>query len=71
MVDGLSPIAPFEAVLSKNEIVGLTAGHVPPYLLRHLKKVARLMPCVRRRSLTATPASASLQDANNLGLTEL
>ena len=28
MVDGLSPIAPFEAVLSKNEIVGLTAGHV-------------------------------------------
>ena len=24
----LSPIAPFEAVLSKNEIVGLTAGHV-------------------------------------------
>ena len=25
---GLSPIAPFEAVLSKNEIVGLTAGHV-------------------------------------------
>ena len=28
MVDGLSPIAPFEGVLSKNEIVGLTAGHV-------------------------------------------
>ena len=31
----------------------------PPYLLRHLKNVALLTPCVRHRSGTGTPLSAS------------
>src|SRR5690606_10205603 len=31
----------------------------PPYLLRHLKNVGRLMPCFRNRSATGTPPSAS------------
>ena len=31
----------------------------PPYLLRHLKNVALLTPCVRNRSGTGTPLSAS------------
>ena len=49
----------FSASSSRNRVTSETLA--PPYLLRHLnlKKVARLMPCVRRRSLTATPASAS------------
>src|SRR5688500_1217206 len=32
----------------------------PPYLLRHLKKVALLTPCFRVRSATGTALSASL-----------
>src|SRR5688572_19716993 len=35
----------------------------PPYLLRHLKKVALLTPCFRSRSATGTPLSASLSIA--------
>lgn len=31
----------------------------PPYLLRHLKKVVLLLPCIRSRSDTWTPLSAS------------
>jgi hypothetical protein len=33
----------------------------PPYLLRHLKKVALLTPYLRRRSATGTPLSASFR----------
>ena len=33
----------------------------PPYLLRHLQKVALLTLCLRRRSATGTPLSASLK----------
>src|SRR5688500_7440105 len=33
----------------------------PPYLLRHLKKVALLTPYFRHRSATGTPLSASLR----------
>ena len=49
----------FSASSSRNRVMSETLD--PPYLLRHLKKVVRLMPCVRTRSLTATPASASFR----------
>ena len=45
----------FSASSSRSRLTSETDA--PPYLLRHLKNVALLMPCFRSRSGTGTPLS--------------
>ena len=59
----------FSASSSRNRVTSETLA--PPYLLRHLKKVARLMPCVPQEVVDGHASLGFLQDANNLGLAEL
>src|SRR5690606_23301059 len=47
----------FSASRSRNRFTSDTVA--PPYLLRHLKNVGRLIPCLRSNSATGTPPSAS------------
>src|SRR5581483_593400 len=49
----------FSASSSRRRFTSATVA--PPYLLRHLKNVLRLMPCFRMTSPTATPPSASFK----------
>ena len=49
----------FSASSSRSRLTSETDA--PPYLLRHLKNVALLMPCFRSRSGTGTPLSASFR----------
>src|SRR6266849_1384118 len=49
----------FSASSSRSRFTSDTEA--PPYLLRHLKKDAFLTPCLRSRSATGTPLSASVR----------
>lgn len=49
----------FSASSSRRRFTSETVA--PPYLLRHLKNVDLLTPCLRSKSATATPLSASLR----------